>query len=65
MLKRFKVRIIKYTEPWTWYVNRIGETYTTIFDPLIGKYVAIDNGGASRCIEPQDCEIIENDEESE
>ena len=54
-----KVRITGYTEPFTWYKGLEGTVYTVIFDSYIGKYMALDNGGASRYIEAEDCETVE------
>lgn len=50
------IRITRKSESWTWY--NLGEEYPAVFDDLLGKYVTVGNGGASRLVKIGDCEKI-------
>lgn len=55
MLTQVTIFIID-TNSFEWY--SLGQTFTAIFDELVGKYLAIDNGGAGRYIEPCHCQVV-------
>lgn len=49
-----QVITITYTTPFEWY--QIGESYMVIYDPYVNQFLAIDNGGAGRYIDPTYCQ---------
>ena len=57
--------IISCNTPYNWYRDKIGNEFEVIYDPNVGKYMALSNKGASRYIEKEDIEIVEEEENEE
>jgi len=56
-MSHLKIEICRLTDIFNWY--NLGEVYTVIYDPYVGKYMAVGDGGAGRYILIEDCEVIE------
>lgn len=52
---KIEIEIINSSQ-FDWY--SIGEKYTAIYDPYVGKYIAISRGGAGRYINSEDCYLL-------
>lgn len=60
-----KVIIVSCNIPYNWYRDKIGNKFEAVYDPNVGRYMALNNRGASRYIEKEDVEIVEEEENEE
>lgn len=55
----YTVKIIRLTDIINWY--KVGDVFRAEFDPRLGAYVGVSKGTGRRCINVEDCGVIEND----